>query len=119
MTGSVRIIGAPAGAAPLWVREQWIGLELPIDPPHVVEMRVWTDFSLKGPLTPWMALLGWLTGKLSTWKGYVVDVDTAVSILSIKHPEAAAWWRENVPHMMGKTFIFDEPACKPVWPGEG
>jgi hypothetical protein len=45
-----------------------------------------------------------------------VDVDTAVSILSIKHPEAAAWWRENVPHLMGKTFIFDEPACKPVWP---
>jgi hypothetical protein len=27
---SVRIIGVPPGEAPLWVREKWVGLELPL-----------------------------------------------------------------------------------------
>lgn len=118
MTSSVRIVQVPAGPAPLWVREQWVGLELPIDPPHVVESPVWKDFSLKAPITPWRALIGRLTGKLGTWKGYIVDVDVALSILAIRHPEAATWWRENAAHMRGRTFIFDAPSCEPVWRNE-
>lgn len=111
MARTVRIIGVPEGPAPLWVREKWVGLDLPVSPPRVVKRRVWRDFKTRGLFTYFMALLGITSEKLETWDGYVVDVRQAVTILEAKHPDAAAWWRENVPHLMGGKFMFDAAAC--------
>ena len=30
VTTNVRIVAVPLGEAPLWVREKWVGLELPL-----------------------------------------------------------------------------------------
>jgi len=30
MKGRIRVIAVPAGEAPPWVREKWVGLELPL-----------------------------------------------------------------------------------------
>lgn len=112
MTSTVRIVGVPAGPVPLWVRQQWVGLDLPVSPPRLVRRRVWKDFKRRGVLEYCLALVGLATNKLETWDGYFVDVNAAVAILATRHPEAAAWWRENVPHLMGGKFMFDAAACR-------
>jgi hypothetical protein len=51
-----------------------------------------------------------VTGKLEHQSGFVVEVPAAIAILEARHPEAAAWWRKNTPHLIrGKgRFVFHE-----------
>jgi hypothetical protein len=48
-----------------------------------------------------------------TWQ-YVVDVDEAIDILAEADPEAAAWWEDNAPHLIGRgrRFGFAEDVCE-------
>ena len=75
----IKILGTPSGGAPKWVREAWIGLILPIDP-HLPQSHMARDVLTKTP---------------RQIRGYNVDAVLAVEILSLRHPEAALWWREN------------------------
>jgi hypothetical protein len=109
----VRIVQAPIGEAPEWVREAWVGLELPLA--HPEEVAVETGGVLTGPRT-WLG--GWwarLTGRLEVVSGYVVKADRAIDLLGRSRPEAAAWWRAHAPEFCrsGAEFIFDSPACEP------
>jgi len=108
---SVRIVRAPIGEAPDWVREAWIGLDLPLAHPH--EISVETGGVLSGPWTTpgyWWAKL---TRRLHQTTGWVVHSARAIDLLEATQPEAARWWRVNAPRFCEADgeFIFDSPAC--------
>jgi hypothetical protein len=71
---------------------------------------------LDGPPKFWPTLWALLRGKFERETGYVVDCNEAVAILEERDPEAAAWWRENAPHMLrpGRKFIFASAASQIV-----
>jgi hypothetical protein len=55
-------------------------------------------------------LVALVTGKLSPKAGYFVEVPAALAVLAERNPRAAAWWRENAPHLVQprKYFIFPD-----------
>lgn len=75
----IKILGTPSGGAPKWVREAWVDLVLPIDP-HLPQSYMARDILTKAP---------------RQGHGYNIDAVLAVEVLSLHHPEAARWWREN------------------------
>ena len=113
---AIKIVAAPIGEAPLWVREAWIGLTLPLS--HPTRSR---QYPVIGVLTGPRTFLGqcWaiLRGKVDRIESYPVFSAEAVSLLGQSQPEAAAWWRSEVTRctLPGRKFLFDAPACKPVY----
>jgi len=83
----IRIVSTPPGAAPEWVRREWVGLEIPL------AKDVSSDLSL---LT---------SNKPNGIKCYEVNAKEAVEILRGKSPEAAAWWDENRPLWKNSLFV--------------
>jgi len=57
-----------------------------------------------------------LLGRLQQQSGYAVDVKEALSILKKTAPEAASWWRENVPRLLARNrkFLFHKSVCEVV-----
>jgi hypothetical protein len=111
----IRIIAIPAGEAPLWVREKWVGLELPLaDSGSVV--KVFTSGVLSGPRNRLLAIIWRLLGRLKVQTGYPVYVNEALSILKQTAPEAAIWWRENVPRLQKpkRKFLFASAVCQVI-----
>jgi hypothetical protein len=47
---------------------------------------------------------------------YPVLVDDAIEVLERASPEAAAWWRDNAPHLIGtgQTFGFAAEVCEEI-----
>ncbi len=85
----VRIVDVPAGEAPDAVRKAWLGLVLPSIGRKVP--RVISLFSYR---------------KSDRDPKYLVPVESAISILEQKSPEAAAWWRANTPHVLSRDRYF-------------
>lgn len=110
----VRIIAIPPGEAPPWVREKWVGLELPLAQPTRSARSRRVFGVLSGPKQPLAGLFAALLGRARRESGYAVRVDEAVAELERRSPEAAAWWRENVSHMftLGRCFLFQEHVCQ-------
>ena len=112
----IRIVSVPLSEAPLWVREKWVGLELPLAYGDSGARGAITSGVLSGPrnrlIGPWWAL----RGRLERKSGYAVDADEAVRILEGTAPETAAWWRQNVPRLQhGKRkFLFAPAVCEVV-----
>jgi len=108
----IRIVRRPEGEAPEWVRDAWIGVEMPVLVPEPV-----ATFGF-GVLTgPKNIVLDWIlgvTGRAKPVSGYVVAADTAVASLMERSPAAAEWWRTQVPYLVrtGARFVFDAPACE-------
>ena len=71
-TLSVRITGIPPGEAPLWVREQWLGLAIPIIQPNARPIRIATSGVLTGPKGVWSSLLALAQGKSERMTGFLV-----------------------------------------------
>ena len=109
----IRIVGVPPGEAPQWVREKWVGLELPLADGDRGPRQTWTSGVLSGPRNRLIALWWALRGRLTQKSGYAVDAVAAVRILERTAPEAAAWWRQNVPRLQrrGRKFLFAPSAC--------
>ena len=108
MRKSLRIESVPPGEAPLWVREQWIGLVLPLAQ-RKASPRTWlTSGVLSGPRSFLARLVALISGRLERRSGYAVETSTAVAILATTSPQAAAWWRENTPQLLrpGRYFLF-------------
>ncbi len=112
----VRIIDVPPGEAPRWVRRAWVGLVLPLADGEYGPRQLPAVGVLTGP----RGFLGTLWRLLfdpppSAWQ-YVVDVDEAIDILAEADPEAAAWWEDHAPHLLGrgKKFGFAEEVCEEV-----
>ncbi len=95
---TVRIIAAPPGEAPLWVRQQWVGLDLPV-----------TRYSGRSRFLG----LGVLSMPRS-WLGQWLAVIKGSAELVAGYAVAAVWWRENTPHLIApkRYLIFHEEVCR-------
>lgn len=109
----VRIVRTPEGEAPLWVREAWVGLELPLA--HPGEITTETVGVLTGPPSPLGRWWARLRGRPQLTTGYFVLSARAIGILARSQPRAADWWRSNTPRFCDphELFVFDAPACEP------
>ena len=106
----LHINAVPPGEAPLWVRERWVGLSLPIAQRDAAVRHPLTAGVLSGPRGLLSTLAWLLTGKNKRQSGYIVEARTAIQELEQHAPEAAKWWRENLPHLVrrGRYFVFHE-----------
>ena len=92
--GFIRITSVPSGGAPNWVREQWVGLVLPI-----------AERS-DGPLADVM------TGrKVDRKGGWAINWGDAMEALGQNSPEAQLWWALNINPM---TLVFTDDCCEVV-----
>ena len=108
------IVGIPSGEAPLWVREKWVGLELPLCQKSGLSITRRTAGVLSGPRNLLAAYLGYFTARYEHSSGFMVQSLEAVDILAAVSPEAAEWWRANTPHILkaSRCFMFDESVCR-------
>lgn len=93
----IRIIATPAGEAPEWVRQAWVGLEIPVE-----------DCAGMGEVH------GVLSGKPdpSNSDGYHVNEKSAVDILRAKSFGAARWWEEHIDIQPHKHLVFGKEFCQ-------
>ena len=112
----IRIVNTPPGEAPLWVREKWVGLELPLVHGDRGVRETYTSGVLTGPRNQFIAAWRRLLGRLPRKSGYAVDAQEAFAILERTSPAAAAWWRANVPRLnaRGRKLLFSDAACELV-----
>lgn len=108
------IVRRPNGEAPEWVRDAWIGVSLPLAVSHRRTVRSFGVVS--GPRGFLPQIWALLTGKAVNVDGFVVNARMAVDCLEDRRPDAAAWWRSHVPHLLrkGAGFVFDAAACEPI-----
>jgi hypothetical protein len=120
MTRMIRITSVPAGEAPLWVREKWVGLELPTMGPALARIYR-TVGTVTGPIYRLGLLVALLRGRSKKTSGYLVSGEAALIALNEVSPEAAAWWRANAPNFVrpGRYLIFQDSACTPMSEGTG
>ena len=113
---TVRIVAVPPGEAPLWVRQAWVGLELPLPPMAKSARRLRVAGVLTGPKSLLDALLAYISGRYRQAQGFVVPVLAALDVLATASPEAAAWWRTQAPHLCKpwRCFVFPVDVCKPM-----
>ena len=110
---AVRIVAVPPGEAPLWVRQKWVGLDLPVM--RYAAHRKFLAFGVQSIPCSWPAQ--WaaiLRGRAERVAGYAVEAAPAVGILAKVSPDAAAWWRENTPHLIApkRYLVFHEEVCR-------
>ena len=87
----------PPGQAPAWVRNAWVGLELPLSESHKNNVQ-----------------MGALGGPPENEGGYSVPSKAALEVLKRKDPKAAKWWEENVPLALMPDFVFSKEVCELV-----
>ena len=106
---TLKITSVPPGEAPDWVREQWVGLALPLDLGHERSFELSTGGVLTHPTTRLGWIMARLLGRVRTHTGYLVQSSPAIELLSQSSPAAANWWHLNVPEMTqaGQYFVFD------------
>lgn len=111
MKDRIRVVAVPAGEAPQWVHEKWVGVELPLALRSAHEFR--TFGVLSGPRSFLAALGRLLTGRFTRRRDYAVEVAAAVAALERVHPDAAAWWT-NAAHLFRRSsyFMFREHECQ-------
>ena len=97
-----------SGEAPLWVREKWVGLALPLARQEDSPGAFLTSGVLSGPKTFFSQLLALLSGRLTREAGYAVETHRAMAALAVASPEALTWWQENVPYVeqSNRYFVF-------------
>jgi hypothetical protein len=112
---SVRIVAVPPGEAPLWVREKWVGLDLPLARSEFA--KTWPTFgALSGPRTCLAQLCEHVRGRSDPIHGFAVEASLAVDILNRSSPEAAAWWHENAAELIlpARYLVFHSEVCEIV-----
>lgn len=112
----IRVVRVPPGEAPLWVREKWVGLELPLARGESGPRHVLTSGVVSGPRNRFAALWRRLLGRLPDKAGYAVYVIDALAVLEQTAPDAVQWWRTNSPHLVNRKrkFLFQQEACEMV-----
>lgn len=96
---SLKITDVPPGEAPLWVREKWVGLIIPLFQVSAKPIRTRTGGVLTGPKGLWSSLLALAQLRTEKMTGFLVLAKDAIDLLEARSPEAAKWWRENVPYI--------------------
>jgi hypothetical protein len=110
----IKIIAVPPGEAPLWVREQWVGLNLPISGgPGPQTLTGYGVLSGPPPLSLEQFEAGH-RGRLEVTTGYCVRTDVAIGALEAVSAEAAAWWKSAMERPFATPFLmFDKACCEP------
>ncbi len=105
--GTIRLISVPRGGAPLSIREQWIGVEVPCMfthdgvPPNEGDRTLDVETGFEVPDYP----------------GYIVLQTHAIEALQQKSPEAAEYWMEGgFPNHPFALFLFDHNSAEVVKP---
>lgn len=94
----IKIIAIPPGQAPLAIRQQWIGITLPVAenlPSNTIEMGV-------------------LGGKPENSGGYPVETIIAIQELKKKSIESAKWWEFHVDPKQMPWLSFQRTVCEIV-----
>jgi hypothetical protein len=114
----IRIVATPPGEAPLWVREKWLGLCLPVADGRGAR-DAYVSGVLSGPRNRFLAFVWRFLGRLGRRSGYAVYVRDAVRELEKTAPDAAAWWKEDAARLQapGRKFLFRTPDCEVVETG--
>jgi hypothetical protein len=117
---SVRIIGIPPGEAPLWVREKWVGLELPLTR-YPAARDYFTFGVLSQPVSCLAQLWAVARGRANRVAGFAVEGARAIEVLERSSPDAAAWWRAHAPQYLAPKgyLVFHENVCEVVDEGNG
>lgn len=104
----------------MWVRQKWVGLELPLAQAEANPLRLYTGGVLSGPKAWWQGIFAWLFGRLQAESGFLVAVVPALEVLEKVSPDAAAWWRENASYLVSpnRMFLFSAEACRVLKSGE-
>lgn len=92
----IRIIAVPPGGAPEWIREAWVGLELPL-----AEQVLGAHFGVCGTHPQNVG-------------GFQIELKKAIEVLKEVSPEAARWWEENAPpgFIDGGRLSFKKEVCE-------
>lgn len=110
---AVRIVNVPDGDAPLWVRQAWIGLTLPLSDGMDGPILCLTESVLASQ--GWFSrLVRSLVGTGRQDEGYVVDVCEALAVLRASRPDAAGWWSDHCRRAIVRhdRFVFNRAACE-------
>ncbi len=104
--GTVRFTSAPRGGAPLSIREQWIGVEVPC------------LFSHDGLPQRGDSLHDVVTGmEIPDYPGYIILQTMAIEELRKKSPEAADYWNSSgFPLHSFAIFLFSLESAEVVKP---
>jgi hypothetical protein len=110
-TRSVRIIAVPPPEKPLWVRQKWVGLTLPLTGSANTYYGVGV---LTGPRTFLAQLWALVRGRSEKIYGFPMDAARAVEILDDVSSEAVAWWRENARELIlpKRYLLFHAEVCE-------
>ena len=110
-------MAVPPGETPLWVREKWVGLELPLNR-WSSSKQFRTPGVLSAPSSYLVQLWAAIRGRTHSVAGYAVAAVQAVTIPETSSPDAVAWWRENMPHLLatGGYLVLHKEACRMVVP---
>lgn len=94
----IRIIAVPPGQAPEWVRQAWVGLEIPLEK-HTPSIGI---------------TLGARGGKPhpENQDGYIVRLQDALDALKKKNLDAAQWWETNPVAIIGGRLMFARRVCQ-------
>lgn len=113
----IRIVAIPPGEAPLWVREKWVGLRLPVADGQGPRDS-YVSGVLSGPRNRFLALVRRVFGNLSKQSGYAVYVRDAIGELDKVAPDAAAWWRNDASRLRApdRKLLFRTAYCELVKP---
>lgn len=103
-----------SGVAPEEVRKAWVGVELPL---HAPGMHRTTGYGILSD--PKSRIVRWVRDRLGIPHprvGYVVAAGAAVDELARHAPDAASWFLENVPHLLGpgQLFPFAAEECRTI-----
>ena len=110
-TAFVEIVAPPTGQAPLWVREGWVGLVVPLAQDSLQDVPT-VAVSSGGRLGQ---LAARLLGRTEMNRGYLVQSKAAITLLAATNVEAARWWCENAPGLIRddrQMLFFNEAACQ-------
>lgn len=98
MVEHIRIISTPPGQTPEWVREQWVGLVLPVDEDAPNEYEG-IQFGIRG-------------GRPKNLGGYPVRTVDAFLALEEASAEAAQWWINNLRLELIPRLVFSREVCE-------
>lgn len=104
--GTIRFTSVPKGGAPLSIREQWIGVEVPC------------LFSHDGTTQEGAGQRDVISGlDVPDYPGYIVLQRMAIDALREKSPEAATFWNElGFPNHDLALFLFSLESAEVVKP---
>lgn len=112
----IEIHSVPQGKNPLWVREAWVGLQLPSLDEVPIKVPVADVGNRPSIGALFRSLKDGPAAQVQERYGYSVNAKIAVGIVSLTNEDAARWWLENVPQMMrvDMPLLFETTCCRLV-----